>query len=140
MKKPMCISLRGGERIYVNGAVLRVDRKVTLELINDVAFLLENQVMQVADATTPLRQLYFVVQLMLMSPHDVEQAKGVYREQRCALVAVSENPEMLHGLEAIEELVEARRYYDALRKIRTLFDIEQSILAGAELSRPVEVA
>ena len=40
MKKPMCISLRGGERIYVNGAVLRVDRKVTLELINDVAFLL----------------------------------------------------------------------------------------------------
>ena len=51
MKKPMCISLRGGERIYVNGAVLRVDRKVTLELINDVAFLLEGQVMQVADAT-----------------------------------------------------------------------------------------
>ena len=26
MKKPMCISLRGGEKIYVNGAVLRVDR------------------------------------------------------------------------------------------------------------------
>ena len=140
MKKPMCISLRGGERIYVNGAVLRVYRKVTLELINDVAFLLENQVMQVADATTPLRQLYFVVQLMLMSPHDVEEAKGVYREQRCALVAVCENPEMLRGLEAIEDLVEAKRYYDALRKIRTLFDIEQSILAGAELARAVEIA
>ena len=140
MKKPMCISLRGGERIYVNGAVLRVDRKVTLELINDVAFLLENQVMQVADATTPLRQLYFVVQLMLMSPHDVDQAKAVYREQRCALVAVCENPEMLRGLEAIEDLVEAKRYYDALRKIRTLFDIEQSILAGAELARAVEIA
>ena len=88
MKKPMCISLRGGERIYVNGAVLRVDRKVTLELINDVTFLLEGQVMQVADATTPLRQLYFVVQLMLMSPHDIEDAKAVYREQRCALLAV----------------------------------------------------
>ena len=137
MKKPMCISLRGGERIYVNGAVLRVDRKVTLELINDVAFLLENQIMQVADATT---QLNFVVQLMLMSPQDVEEAKGVYREQRCALVAVCENPEMLRGLEAIEDLVEAKRYYDALRKIRTLFDIEQSILAGAELARAVEIA
>ena len=88
MKKPMCISLRGGERIYVNGAVLRVDRKVTLELVNDVAFLLEGQVMQVEDATTPLRQLYFVVQLMLMSPHDNEEAKAVFRVQRCALVAV----------------------------------------------------
>jgi flagellar protein FlbT len=140
MKKPMCISLRGGERIYVNGAVLRVDRKVTIELVNEVAFLLENQVMQVADATTPLRQLYFVVQLMLMSPHDVAEAKAVYREQRCALLAVSENAEMLRGLEVVEELVEAKRYYDALRKIRALFDIEQSILMGAELLEPVELA
>jgi flagellar biosynthesis repressor protein FlbT len=56
------------------------------------------------------------------------------------LVAVCEHPEMLRGLEAIEDLVEAKRYYDALRKIRTLFDIEQSILAGAELARAVEIA
>lgn len=139
MKKPMFISLRGGERIYVNGAVLRVDRKVTIELINDVTFLLEGQVMQVADATTPLRQLYFVVQLMLMSPHDIEQAREVYREQRRGIVAACENAEMLRGLEALEELVEAKRYYDALRKLRTLFDIEQSILTSAELPRPVEL-
>jgi flagellar protein FlbT len=140
MKKPMCISLRGGERFYVNGAVLRVDRKVTLELINDVTFLLESQVMQVADAKTPLRQLYFIVQLMLMSPHDIEEAKAVYREQRRALLTVSENAEILGGLEAIEELIEAKRYYDALRRIRALFDVEQSILSGSELPRPVEIA
>src|SRR6267378_2003908 len=140
MKKPMCISLRGGERFYVNGAVLRVDRKVTLELINDVTFLLESQVMQVADATTPLRQLYFIVQLMLMSPHDIEEAKAVYREQRRALLTVSENAEILGGLEAIEELIEAKRYYDALRRIRALFGVEQSILSGSELPRPVEIA
>ena len=140
MKKPMCISLRGGERIYVNGAVLRVDRKVTLELVNDVAFLLESQVMQVADATTPLRQLYFIVQLMLMSPHDVEEAKAVYQEQRSALLAVSENAEILQSLHGIEELVEAKRYYDALRKIRPLFDVEQLILSGNESLKPVEIA
>ncbi|WP_041802495.1 flagellar biosynthesis repressor FlbT [Rhodopseudomonas palustris] len=126
----MCVSLRGGERIYVNGAVLRVDRKVTLELINDVAFLLEGQVMQVADARTPLRQLYFVVQLLLMSPHDIDEAKAVYREQHCALVAITENQEILRGLEAVEDLVEAKRYYEALRKLRALFEIEQSILNG----------
>jgi flagellar protein FlbT len=77
---------------------------------------------------------------MLMSPHDVAEAKAVYREQRCALLAVSENAEMLRGLEVVEELVEAKRYYDALRKIRALFDIEQSILMGAELLEPVELA
>jgi flagellar protein FlbT len=140
MKKAMCISLRSGERFYVNGAVLRVDRKVTLELINDVTFLLESQVMQVADAITPLRQLYFIVQLMLMSPHDIEEAKAVYREQRRALLTVSENAEILRGLEATEELIEAKRYYDALKRIRALFDIEQSILSGSELPRHVEIA
>ena len=140
MKKPICISLRGGERIYVNGAVLRVDRKVTLELINDVTFLLESQVMQVTDATTPLRQLYFVIQLMLMSPHDVEEAKAIYRQQRSGLLAATENAEISDGLEQLEKLVEARRYYEALRKIRALFDVEQMILTGGDLPRPVEVA
>ena len=52
MKKAMQLSLRAGERIYVNGAVLRVDRKVTLELLNDATFLLENQVMQAEQAIT----------------------------------------------------------------------------------------
>lgn len=133
MKKPMSISLRGGERIYVNGAVLRVDRKVTLELINDVAFLLEGQVMQVSEATTPLRQLYFVVQLMLMSPHDHAETKAVFRAHRCALVSVTECAEMLRGLEVLEDLVEAKRYYEALRKIRSMFEIEESILASTEM-------
>lgn len=140
MKKPMCISLRGGERIYVNGAVLSVDRKVTLELINDVAFLLQSQVMQVADATTPMRQLYFVVQLMLMSPQDTDQAKAVYQEQRRALIALSENAEILRGLDVIDEQIGAKRYHDALRKIRALFEIEQSILSRAELIQPAAVA
>ncbi len=70
----MKVSLRAGELIYVNGAVLRVDRKVAIELVNDVMFLLEGQVMQAADATTALRQLYFIVQLMLMNPTDHQDA------------------------------------------------------------------
>lgn len=140
MKKPMCISLRTGEKIYINGAVLRVDRKVTLELVNDVTFLLESQVMQVEDAITPMRQLYFVVQLMLMSPGDLEQAKSVFGHQRCALYAAADNPELLKGLDAVEQLVEAKRYYEALRKIRSLFEVEQSILTSAEMLLPVAVA
>src|SRR5438128_1925103 len=64
----MNISLRADEKLYINGAVLRVDRKVTIELLNDVTFLLEAHVMQANDANTPLRQIYFVVQIMPMDP------------------------------------------------------------------------
>jgi flagellar protein FlbT len=45
VKKGLHISLRPGERIYVNGAVLKVDRKVAIEFLNDVTFLLEHHVL-----------------------------------------------------------------------------------------------
>jgi flagellar protein FlbT len=44
---------------------------------------------------------------------------------------------LLQGLDAIEELVEAKRYYEALRKIRALFEVEQAILIGADMLLPV---
>ena len=102
-----------GERIYINGAVLRVDRKVAIELVNDVMFLLEGQVMQAADATTALRQLYFIVQLMLMNPTDAQDADAMYGRHHAALRAVCENQQMLEGLAAIDDLVGANRYYEA---------------------------
>ena len=68
MKNTLKITLKPGEKIYVNGAVIRTDRKVSLEFMNDVQFLLENHVMQPEAAVTPLRQLYFVVHIMLISP------------------------------------------------------------------------
>lgn len=136
----MKISLRAGERIYINGAVLRVDRKVSVELVNDVMFLLEGQVMQASDATTALRQLYFIVQLMLMNPTDVRDAAALYAQHHAALRAVCENREMLHGLGAVDELVGSTRYFEALKRIRALFPVEQAILAGAATVSPFEAA
>jgi flagellar biosynthesis repressor protein FlbT len=64
----MNITLRAGERFFINGAVIRVDRKASIELLNEVTFLLENHVMQPDEATTLVRQIYFAVQIMLMDP------------------------------------------------------------------------
>jgi flagellar protein FlbT len=136
----MKISLRAGERIYVNGAVLRVDRKVSLELVNDVMFLLESQVMQASDATTALRQLYFMVQLMLMNPTDTGDTTALYEQHQAALRAVCENRQMLEGLAAVDELVGASRYYEALKRIRALFPVEQAILSGTAADVPFEAA
>ena len=64
----MNITLRAGERFFINGAVIRIDRKASIELLNEVTFLLENHVMQAEQATTLVRQIYFAVQIMLMDP------------------------------------------------------------------------
>ena len=43
MKNTLKISLKPNEKIYLNGAVIRVDRKTTIELLNETQFLLESQ-------------------------------------------------------------------------------------------------
>jgi flagellar protein FlbT len=80
MKKGLHISLRPGERIFVNGAVLKVDRKVSIEFLNDVTFLLEHHVLQPDNTHTPLRQLYFIVQTVLIDPVNSEQAKAMFEK------------------------------------------------------------
>ena len=125
----MHISLRAGERIYVNGAVLRVDRKVTMELLNDVAFLLENHVLHAEQATTPLRQIYFIVQTMLIEPTKAAEAKQMFEQLYELLCTSFENEAVLAGLERVHECVSAGKVFEALKTIRVLFPIEDEILA-----------
>jgi len=135
----MRVSLRNGERLYVNGAVLRVDRKVTIELMNDVTFLLESQVLQANEATTPLRQLYFIVQLMLMSPAAADTMDFFRRHLAAMRVAVLRT-EILSGLSSVEQLVDDGRPYEALKVIRGLYPVEKTIFEQAAPERPIAAA
>ncbi|MFG1397369.1 flagellar biosynthesis repressor FlbT [Roseixanthobacter pseudopolyaromaticivorans] len=128
MSKTMQISLRPGEKIYINGGVLRVDRKVTLELLNDVTFLLESHVMQVEDTTTPLRQLYFVAQAILVDPVNAATARTLFFQQLAALFGSFSNQTVLLALDGVAQLMEGGRTFEALRTLRALFPIEDEIL------------
>jgi flagellar protein FlbT len=123
------ISLRPSEKIYVNGAVIRVDRKVTLEFLNDATFLLENHIIFAQDTTTPLRQLYFMVQTMLIDPANSDASKLMFEESYALLANSFKNPEILTGLATVRDYVGKSKLLDALRMIRALFPIEEAILA-----------
>ena len=80
MKAKMRFSLKAGERIFINGAVLTVSQKVTLSLLNEARFLLESHVLQLSEATTPMRQLYFVVQSLLINPQEADKVMGAFQK------------------------------------------------------------
>lgn len=126
----MHISLKPGERIFINGAVLRADRKVTLELMNDVTFLMESHVMQSDEANTPLRQLYFIVQTMLMEPANLDTSRMVFERTHNLLMAAFENEEILEGLRNVGDLIAAGKAFEALKTIRGLYRVEETVLAG----------
>ncbi len=134
MKSTLRISLKSGERIFINGAVLRVDRKVAIEFLNDVTFLLENHVLQPEDATTPLRQLYFIAQMMLINPEGVEQSMALFRKSIVMLLACFENEEILAELKRVDAMVSSGRAFDALRSIRGLYPLEEQVLGNAEMT------
>ncbi len=136
----MHISLRAGEKIYINGAVLCADRKVSLELLNDATFLLEAHVMKVENATTPLRQLYFIVQIMLMNPTDTATARDMFEKSTRMIMDISDDADLLAGLQCVKAHVDNGRIFEALKNIRTLFGIEADIIAGARTASPTRAA
>ena len=134
MKSTLRISLKSGERIFINGAVLRVDRKVAIEFLNDVTFLLENHVLQPEGATTPLRQLYFIIQMMLINPEGAAQSMVMFKKSIAMLLATFHNDEILAELKRIDAVVTSGRPFDALKAIRGLYPVEEKILTTQELT------
>ncbi len=129
------IHLKANERIFINGGVLKVDRKVSIELLNDVVFLLESHVIQQEDATTPLRQLYFIVQSMLIDPHTVALARQIYDQSYTLLLATFRDRDVLEGLVEVQTLIERGKPFEALKKIRGMFAVEQRLIDAGDVEK-----
>ena len=121
MPSTLRICLKSGDRIFINGAVIRADRKVTIEILNDVIFLLEHHFMSEEEANTPLRRLYYQAQIMLTEPHNREMARDACHRMLAQLTARYKCAEMGEQLEAVSSLISGDKPFDALKAIRTLY-------------------
>lgn len=120
----MNISLRRGERLFINGAVLRVDRKVCIELMNDATFLIENHVMQPDQATSPLKKLYLAMQTVLMSPSEKDLSLSLCHSMIDNLLLLNDDDNVESYLQHIKGQLENRRVFEALKSLRSLFQME----------------
>jgi len=132
------VSLKPNERIYVNGAVLRFDRRTSLEFLNDVHFLLESHVLQLAHADTPLKRLYFVIQTQIMAPQDVVETMPVFERHVADLLSAFKDPRVVNELKHIDRMVRETRYHEAMKTLRGLYPIEQRLFEEYKTSFPFE--
>lgn len=112
----MRISVKNGERLFVNGAVMRFHGRSQVEFLNDVQFLLEAHVMQEEEVTTPAAHLYFQIQLLLIELNADEAAAYGSALRR----ARSTYPADRALLEGVDGLVASRRYHEAMKRLRPL--------------------
>ena len=70
----------------------------------------------------------FIVQSILMEPKCEPIARQMYERSHEALIQTFKNQDVLNGLTEVKQLMERGRVFEALRKIRSLFPLEDNIL------------
>lgn len=121
----MNISLRRGERFFVNGAVLRVDRRVCIELMNDVTFLLEQHIMQPDQARSPLQQLYLAIQTIIISPETNDQSTQLALAMIQSQLMMTEDLDFCTYLLRIRTYLEKQKPFEALKSLGDIFHREK---------------
>jgi flagellar protein FlbT len=125
----LCISLRDGEKMIVNGAVMRASGRVELAVENRVSILRGREVMNPAEATSPARLLY----LACMMAYVDEGGRDVHHDRLIALLgeltAAFHAPAAHMACLEFARLVALGDHYRALGICRTIIEHETAALA-----------
>ena len=94
--------------------------------MNAATFLLETHVMQAQDATTPLRQIYFVVQVMLMDPASARNTSYLATSLIVKALDAFDSSKIKAGLQNVQELIGRSRYFEAMKALRAMYQLEKA--------------
>lgn len=123
------ISLRDGEQMIVNGAVLRSVGRTDLCVENSVTLLRGREVMTPDEATTPARRLYYACMLAYIDPDRGAAHRDGILAYLADLVGALEAPEAKAACARFAEHVGGGDHYRALAECRTLIAYEAEVFA-----------
>lgn len=125
------ISLRDGEQVIVNGAMIRSVGRTSLCVENQAAVLRGRDLMRAEEATTPARRLYFACITAYLEPAvGVEHHDAIIAALREA-VAGATTPIAQAACAAFAHRVATGEYYRALGECRVLMRLEAAAAAAS---------
>ena len=131
------ISLKKGEPVIVNGAVLRAQGRTDLVVENTATILRGREVMKPEEAVTPARALYFACMMAYIDQADLPRHQQSVLERLEALMAALESHEAKAVCIRFAQKVATGQFYAALVDCRWLISYEADALARFA---PVEAA
>jgi flagellar protein FlbT len=138
---PLKLSLKPGEKFVLNGAVLtNGDKRASLVIQNKACLLRERDIMQPAEATTPVRRVYFPIMMMYLEPAETEQYHTEFALRMTELMGAIRNRTALALCVEISRNVMNGAYYKALMACKKLFDFERERLDYDRQSLPEHAA
>ena len=120
------VRLRAGERLAINGAVIRntSSRTAELEVLNEATLLQERDIMLPEQADTPVKILYLLVQQMHLEPHRYDEHHKSFIQLSSATFAsafTAGDKETGNVVMELVGLVGERNHIAALRTLQKMF-------------------
>jgi len=133
------LRLRPHERIIVNGCVLtNGDRRNTITVSSFGQVLRGKYVLQPEDAKSPIRRLYFTIQMLLISGCDDAMLRHASKLGAYVFTHMENNEHRQILLEAIDE-VHLRDFYKAMVKLHPLLELPPKTDAETSAQYPAEL-
>ena len=133
----LVLKLKPGERMIVNGAVIRnpTDRGLTIHLLNKANVLQARDILLPENAKSVFGLLYLEIQAILLEPETAEVHRESFVRLAASIYAQAMRKSQQETLALITELLQLvgeNQIYRALRKLRPAID--------GELDLPVDKA
>ena len=126
----LVISLKAGEKFLVNGALLvNGDKRTQISVPDDDVYVLRvSDALHPDDVNTPVRRVYYGVQLILSWDNRSDESRKIVREGLDALATVFAGTTMSKSLEKAQNSFSQGRYYSVLYTLKSLLNIEEQLL------------
>jgi flagellar protein FlbT len=122
------ISLRDGEKVVVNGAVLRAVGRTEFLIENKASVMRGREVMPPEQATTPARQLYFHTMMAYVDPAGSEQHQDRLLAALKEVMALLVSPEAVAICTSFATHAANLEFYKGLADCRQLMRLEAELL------------
>jgi len=138
---PLKLSLKPGEKLVLNGAVItNGDKRASLIIQNKACLLREKDIMQPEEAVTPARRIYLPIMMMYLDPEGSDQYYNDFALRMTEFMGAITNRQALANCVEISRDVMAGAYYKALVQCKKLFDFERELLGYDPQSVPKRAA
>ena len=136
----LVISLKPNEKFLVNGALLMNGSKRSQICLPDdnVHILRVSDALHPNEVNSPVRRVYYAVQLILSGDNDAVKIEDDVRSGLVALEAVFEGTSLSETLEKAKIAFLKGHFYSVLNNLKSLFAVEDAMLKS--VSNPAEIS
>ena len=127
---PLNLTLKPGERVILAGAVIENGPVVAhLKIENQVTLLRQKDILTEAEATSPCKKIYLVIQLMYIGNGLTSELVPLYQDLVRDVLAAAPSTNTL--ISQISTYIVASDFYPALKIAKKLISYEEELMAHA---------